>query len=553
MAIRIVMLCLCIWLGYATSQQSHHSHGDKSGEMFDIAVYGATPAGITAAVAAARQNRTVLLLALQQHIGGMMTGGLSHLDLALGAKEVGGIAQEFLARVGGYYSKQPVRNDTQCHNLEPHVAERVYWDMLNQSGVTVRLNQRVDHLLRNATNIAQFVSTTDHTFKARYWIDASYEGDLLPLAGTDWTAGRESRAAYGEPDAGVVPPNNHSKYQFTTAVEYTDAEGNLLPLVESTPLGPLGSADKHIQAYCFRLCVTNNTQLKVPFTEPESYDPARWQLFRNLLSAQPDTSLGKVFAIEGPLGGDADKSKWDLNVGGPISTDYIGKADSYPTASWGERDDIIADHRNYTQELIWFLASDPAVPTDLQAAMNSFGYCMDEFVDSNYFPQQLYVREARRLVGDYVMTEHDRLQNLTKPDTVGLGSYNQDVHMTRTVIYNGTVQNVGWLKGPFPSEPFELPFRILLPKRHQVSNLLVPVAVSASHVVFGSIRLEATWSILGEAAGVAAALAASQNLAVQDVAVDRVQAQLESQGALLFRTKIHKDTIDDLCPNRRVP
>lgn len=524
----------------------------------DVVVYGGTPAGCAAALAAALSpgNLSVALLAPSPYrVGGMTSGGLGHTDVG-DPRVIGGLTREFYQRVSAYYTG--VRNTSQCYNVESHVAEKVYTAWLAEAGVHVRLASRLVAAGASGTAVTHVELSDGLVQTGRVFVDASYEGDLMAAAGVRFVVGREGRARFGEESSGRMAPNFVlSRYQFQFPVNHTDASGSLLPLVERGPVAPVGAADSKVQAYCFRPCMSKLAGGKaVPVPPPQEYDAAEWQLLRNLLAAHPSPNelrADDFLFFAGPLGNSTGAAaKFDVGTTGPINLDYIGASWEYPNANATRREAIVTAHVRYTLGLLHFLSNDPSVPAPLRDDVRLWGLCADEFVRENHFPRSsLYVREARRMVGTTILTEHDRVTNLTKPDTVGLGSYNCDVHMAEIipVVNNGTpwVMSEGWLTHDFPHIPFELPYSMMLPEDGQAGNLLVPVATSSSHVAFGALRLEPTWSILGHAAGAAAAMAAVATPSparpvvypsVRDVNVTNLQRLLRLHGQLLTAAEL---------------
>jgi hypothetical protein len=366
-------------------------------------------------------------------------------------------------------------------------------------------------------------------FQASIFIDASYEGDLMAQTGVSYTWGREAMDQYGESLAGVRPKDpNH---QFDFPVSAYDEEGNLLPEIESGPRGELGAGDRKIQAYNFRMILTDEKDNRVPFPRPRDYPPKRYGLLAHFLSeflrreGRPprvdEILLPRVIANQ----------KWDFNNRGPFSTDYIGKNWEYPNASYQRRAEIWQDHIDYTQGLFYFLTHDPRVPKPLQEELKEFGLAKDEFVDNDW-PYQLYVREARRMVGDFVMTQKDIQTELTKPDAIGMGSYNSDSHnVQRYATEEGHAQNEGNME--VPVTPYQIPYRLILPRKDQVANLLVTVCFSASHVTYSTLRMEPVYMIIGQAAGVAAKMASDEKSTMQDVDPSELTSILRSQGAVM--------------------
>lgn len=494
--------------------------------QYDVVVYGGTAGGAIASVAAAREGLKVALLEPGRHLGGMTSGGLGHTDH--GKKEtIGGYSLEFYQRVGKKYG-EPV-----TWYFEPHVAELVLNEMVAEAGVKVFRNHRLreqDAIARRKGVIREIFLDNGTSFRAKIFVDASYEGDLLSRVGVTYTVGRESTAQYGESLAGVRPKDR--AHQFDFPVSAADANDQPLPDIQTGPRGALGAGDKKVQAYNFRLCLTDDPKNQSPHPKPRGYDPGRYQLMTRYLEAfekhRGRPAVMRDLFIVSPL----PNRKTDINNRGPVSTDYMGGSWNYPDAGYRDRAKIWQEHIDYTAGLFYFLANDPSVPEKLRQEVASWGHAADEFGDTGNWPHQLYVREARRMVGEFVMTQRDIQTELTKPDPIGMGSYNSDSHNVQRFIQDdGTVQNEGNME--VGVQPYQIPYRVLLPKRKQATNLLVPVCVSSSHVTYSTLRMEPVYMIMGHAAGVAAKLAIESGSAVQDVDAKALTAKLRGQGAVM--------------------
>ena len=359
--------------------------------------------------------------------------------------------------------------------------------------------------------------------------DSSYEGDLMAQAGVKYTVGRESTAQYGESLAGV---REHTpKHQFLVRISPYDANGKLLPEVDPGPKAAPGTGDKKVQAYNFRMILSNDPANQVPFPKPPNYDPHRYELLARLLAAMTEKNGRAPYLHEVTLIANIPNHKADFNNNGPFSTDYIGKSWDYPDGDYATRARIWQDHVNYTKGFFYFLAHDPRVPKPLQDETNSWGLAKDEFLDTDHWPHQLYIREARRMVGEYVMTQKDIQTDLSKPDVIGMGSYNSDSHnIQRLATPDGAVENEGDMQ--VGVKPYQIPYRMIVPKADQATNLLVPVCFSASHVAYSTLRMEPQYMIIGQAAGVAASLALKEGKPVQEVDTAALSSKLKSQGAV---------------------
>jgi len=500
-------------------------------QQYDLLVYGGTAGGVITAVSGARQGLKVALLEPGRHLGGMATGGLSRTDF--GHKEViGGYALEFYWRVGLKYEMNRFADEVAWF-YEPHVGEQVFAEMLQEAHVEVHLGQRLRERQGVAKTgaVVQSVTTEDGTvYRARAFADSSYEGDLMAQAGIHYAVGREAIAQYQESLAGVR--DRTPKHQFLVPISARDEHGRLLPEISSAPPGAVGSGDKKVQSYNFRMILSDDPNNRVAFPKPPNYDPHRYELLARLLAAMT-TKLGRPQIMqEVTLIAPIPHHKADINNQGAFSTDYIGGSWDYPDGSYARRAEIWQAHVDYTKGYFYFLAHDPRVPKSLQDEVNTWGLAKDEFQDTRNWPNQLYIREARRMVGDFVMTQKDLQTELTKPDPIGMGSYNSDSHnLQRIVNAEGNAENEGDMQ--VPVKPYQIPYRVMIPKRAEATNVLVPVCFSASHVAYSSVRMEPQYMIIGQAAGVAAAMAVRENKPVQDIDPLQLTAYLKEQGAVL--------------------
>ena len=484
----------------------------------DVCVYGGTSAGVIAAIQAARDGRRVVLVAPEAHVGGMTTGGLSWSDF--GNKDaIGGLAREFYRRVGQKYGVE------EEWRFEPKVAEAVYLEMLAEARVPVYYRHFLQSVRMRGRRIRSIATERGLTVSARIFIDATYEGDLMAKAGVTYTVGRESNAQYGETLNGVQVRDKHQfEYPVSPYVIEDDPASGLLPGISPEPVAPTGTGDHRVQAYNFRLILTTVPENRIPFPKPEGYDPREYVLLARYLRHDWRWVFGKFDPIRG--------DKVDKNNHGPISTDYIGQNYEWPDGDYATRERIFRRHVIYQQGLMWFLANDPSVPAECRAQMSRWGLCRDEFVDTGGWPRQLYVREARRMVADYVMTEHHCRGTRVAEDSIGLASYGMDSHNCQRVVIDGRVMNEGDVQvGGFA--PYPISYRSIVPRRGECENLLVPVCVSASHIAYGSIRMEPVFMILGQSAAVAADLAIAGDDSVQAVDIARLQARLRELGQVL--------------------
>ncbi len=489
-------------------------------QAYDVVVYGGTAGGTITAIAAAGEGLSVVLIEPGRHVGGMVSGGLGATDF--GRKSViGGMSREFFERAGRHYG-QPI-----AWYFEPHVAEQILNDWLKQAGVKVLLGHRLDlaGVRKEEGRVVQLATENGASFRAKIFVDATYEGDLMARAGVGYAYGREGMDQYGETLAGRREKCEY--HQFLAKVSPYDEAGKLLPCVYDGPSGKIGEADKKVQAYNFRVCMCNRKENQVPFPRPAKYDARRYELLKRHLQANPELTLKKVLSIIMMPNG-----KTDVNNNGAFSTDHIGGSWDYPEASYQRRQEIWDDHVGYVQGVFYFLANDPGVPKSIQAEMNQWGLAKDEFVDTGHWPHQLYIREARRMVGEYVMIQADLQTERTKPDSIGMGSYNSDSHhVQRIPTDDGGVINEGDMQ--VPVKPYEIAYRTMVPRRAECSNLLVPVCFSASHVAYSSLRMEPQYMIFGQAAGLAASYAIRHSVPVAEVDIAWLQGKLREKGAVL--------------------
>jgi hypothetical protein len=499
-------------------------------QSFDVVVYGGTAGGVIAAVAAAREGLRTALLEPTAHMGGMVSSGLGYTDY--GRKEaIGGYAYEFYYRVGQHYQMSRYANEVSWLH-EPHVAEQIFREMLSGAGVklfeSTRLKEK-NGVRKEAARVVAIDAENGDSFTAAVFIDSSYEGDLMAQAGVSWTFGRESSAQYGESLAGVRDKTPF--HQFLLDIPARGAQGPLMAEIRSERPGTPGSADEAVQAYNFRMCFSEAPD-RIPFAKPEGYDAHRYELLAKLLAARTKAE-GKPPALATLISiGRLPNGTADINNNGAFSTDYIGASWTYPNASYAAREAIWQAHKKYTAGFFYFLANDPSAPDSVRAQMKQWGLCAGEFTDSDHWPRQLYIREDRRMIGEYVMVQKDLQTDLTKPDPVGMGSYNSDSHNVERIIdADGFVRNEGDMQ--VAVKPYQIPYRVMLPRRAEVTNLLVPVAFSASHVAYSSVRMEPQYMILGQAAGVAAKMAIEAHATVQEIDTSALTAKLRAQGAVL--------------------
>ncbi|HET7625061.1 MAG TPA: FAD-dependent oxidoreductase, partial [Verrucomicrobiae bacterium] len=502
----------------------------------DICIYGGTSGGVIAAVQAARMGRSVSLVVVGNHLGGMTSGGLGQTDVgSFGTDYIQGVAREFYTRVGQKYGTGA------RFTFEPHVAETVFNEMAAEAGVKIYTNQYLVSVTTNAdTSIASITMNNGNVFRAKMYIDASYEGDLMAKAGVSYTIGREASSQYGENLNGVRAPNS-SGHQFGSVVVNpyvvtNDPDSGLLPLVQTNSVLPVGSADNRVQAYNFRICLTQNADNKIPITAPTNYDVAQYELLARYIQAL--VAKGSSLSLANFMGiYSMPNGKTDINNNGPISTDFIGESDTYAEADHATRAKIWQAHKNYIQGFFYFLANDSRVPASLRNQMQAYGFCRDEFSDNGGWPYELYVREARRMVSDYVITQSNCLRQTEISDPIGLATYAMDSHNCERLVVNGHVENEGdtYNIGGVPGA-WQIPYRSIIPKKGQCRNLLVPWCVSASHIAFGSLRMEPVFMIVSQSAATAACLAMDDNVSVQQLDYAKLRLQLLADHQALGET-----------------
>jgi choline dehydrogenase-like flavoprotein len=494
------------------------AHPDRATVTADVVVYGATSGGVTAAVAAAREGRSVVLLAFGDHVGGMTAGGLGTTDVGHPAT-VGGLARAFYRDVAAAYRAPDPHWD-----VAPRVAGDIFERWLAAAHVTVRRRQHLSGVRVSAGRIEELRTDDGHRYRAPVYVDASYEGDLLAAAGVSYTTGREPSTVYGESLAGVQHSHNH---QFVRPVDpYVvpgRPESGLLPGISADPYGAVGDGDHRLQAYNFRLPVTTGPR-RVPYPRPDGYDPGRYELLRRYVDAGVFELYGRTTRVHADV--------FDMNNHGAFSSDHIGANYDWPTADYQRREEIFADHVRYQAGLLHFLANDRRLPAEVRTATREYGLVPEEFPAAAHWPHQLYIREARRMASDYVITQHDAAGRTTVDDPVALASYVMDSHNAKRVLVDGYPRNEGNVQQPL-TRPFGIPYRCLVPKAGECANLVVASAVSASHVAFASVRMEPVFMMLGEAAGLAGAQAVAAGVGVRDVDYGTLAKTLVAGGGIL--------------------
>ncbi|HET8735364.1 MAG TPA: FAD-dependent oxidoreductase [Pricia sp.] len=517
----------------------------------DIVIYGGTSAAIIAAVEAKRSGKSVIVVSPDIHMGGLTSGGLGYTDT--GDKSViGGLARDFYHRLWLHYNtdeawlwqrKEEYGNKGQgtpamdgenrtMWIFEPHVAETVFEELIEEHKIRVDRDEwldREDGVAMDNGKIVSITTLSGKKYSGKIFLDATYEGDLMASAGVSYHVGREGRDVYGEEWNGVQTGVLHHGHWFGSDISPYIVPGNpssgVLPRVSDEDPGEKHSGDDKIQAYCFRTCMTDHEPNRLPFPKPEGYDPAQYELLGRVFDTGWDGWFNKFDAIP--------NHKTDTNNHGPFSSDNIGMNYDYPEASYERRREIIKEHERYQKGLYWFVANDPRVPENVRSEMSQWGLAKDEFTDNGNWPHQIYVREARRMVGDYVMTENELLKRRPTPEPIGMGSYTMDSHnVQRYIKEDGFVQNEGDI-GVDTKGPYSIAYGSITPKEEECENLLVPVCISSSHIAFGSIRMEPVFMILGQSAAAAAVLALNNNSSVQDVPYDALKEVLLQKGQVL--------------------
>ena len=514
-------------------------------QTYDVCVYGGTSAGVMAAYTAKKAGKSVVLIEPGRHLGGMTSGGLGATDIG-NKSAIAGLARDFYRRIGQHYGK------FEQWTFEPYVAENLFNQYLKEVNVPVMLGYRLigvtwkkgiltgiqvedtGHPARlDENNIPQGEDWQLKKIDAKMFIDCTYEGDLMARAGVSFTVGREANSQYNETWNGVQLLDKH---QFPDGIDPYVVPGQpdsgLLYGVSTAKLAPIGTGDKAVQAYNYRMCLTNDPANRIPITQPDGYDATKYELLLRQIAKNVPKELtwNLMHFVMMP------NRKTDINNCGGLSTDMIGANFDYPTANYDRRAEIIRDHERYTKGFFYFIGHDPRMPKHLRDEMLQWGYPKDEYVDNDHFSPQLYVREARRMVGAYVMTQANCEGKTTVTDGVGMAAYTMDSHNCQRLVVTGPdglaqVRNEGDVQvGGFP--PYPVSYRALVPQRGQCPNLLVPVCLSASHIAYGSIRMEPVFMVLAQSAALAACQAIDEGRAVQDIDVKKLQARLANDPLL---------------------
>jgi len=527
---------------------------DPAAESYDLVIYGGTAGAVTAAIQATRMGKTAIIVSPDKHLGGLTAGGLGFTDT--GDKSViGGLAREFYQRLWQHYDqadswrwqkKSDYGNKGQgtpamdgvnrtMWIFEPSDAEKVFEDLVRENQITVVRDEwldRVGGVKKSGARITAITTLSGKTYAGKMFLDATCEGDLMAAAGVAYHVGRESRAQYGEELNGVQTGVLHHRHHFGVLKEKIspyvvpgDPKSGVLARISTDPPAEFGAADQRIQAYCFRMCLTDAPENRVPFVKPAGYDRAQYELLLRIYAAGWTATFNKFDPIP--------NHKTDTNNHGPFSTDNIGRNYDYPEASYARCCEIIREHEVYQQGWLYFIANDPRVPADVREKMSRWGLPKDEFKDNGHWPHQIYVREARRMIGAYVMTENELVKRRPTPESVGMGSYSMDSHnVQRYITPEGYVQNEGDI-GVSTKGPYAIAYGSLVPNKAECENLFVPVCVSSTHIAYGSIRMEPVFMILGQSAATAAVMAIDSKIAVQDVPYAALRTRLLADGQVL--------------------
>lgn len=526
-------------LGKSATVTGSQSSGISSKvNSYDVLVYGATASGVIAAIACANEGAKVILLEPRKHIGGMVSGGLSRTDMDRQEHLIGGLAGEFFKRVAQHYHRSwsPASSDPEEWTFEPHVAESIFTAWLKEAGVPVLFKHRVEAVRKSKNHISSLKVGSGTEFSAKVYIDASYEGDLMARSGVSYTVGREGRDEFGESLAGRREVGPFDSGGIVTPVPAYNDQSKLLPLMTEADSGVPGRGDRKVQAYNLRVCMTNHEDNQVQFTMPPGYDPHRYILAALIWQGMYQQGM-KPHSPQSVV----PNGKFDFNTGrGGVGPNFVGANWAYPDADYDQRQQIWEAHYNYIKGFYYFLANDHSVPQPWREEIRKYGLAKDEFVDTDHWPHQLYVREARRMRGEYVMKQSDLQENRTKYDSIGMAGYNMDMMAVQRIPVlisdwpTGTryiAMNEGYMS--VPVEPYQIPYRALLPQYSECSNLLVPVCVSATKLAYGSLRMEPQYMLMGHAAGVAAAKAAISEIPVQRIDTQALQRRLQGQGQIL--------------------
>jgi hypothetical protein len=540
----LALLAIILISGCATQSE-------RNDYKADVIVYGGTSSAVASAIGASRMGKSVILVSPDKHLGGMTSSGLGFTDT--GNKSViGGIAREFYQLLYKHYNEPGAWNwqkQSEYGNVgqgnpaidgenrtmwifEPHAAEEAFEMLIQQSGIRVFRDEwlnRETGIGKKNGGINSIKTLSGKTFSGKIFIDATYEGDLMASAGVKYSVGREGNDAYHEKFNGVEKGVYHHDHYFKVNVDPYKVKGNpssgILPRIYKGMPGDNGTGDNKIQAYCYRLCMTKVAENRIPITRPAGYDSLQYEL----LGRVAELGWNEFFNKYDPI----PNLKTDVNNHGPVGFDNIGMNWDYPDASYERRREILKDHEQYQKGLLYFITTDQRIPVQIRETMKQWGLAKDEFIDNGNWPYNIYVRESRRMIGEYVMTENEVFGKKEVPHPIGMGSYTMDSHnVQRYITPEGYVQNEGDI-GVAPEKPYQIDLGSILPKREECKNLLVPVCVSCTHIAFGSIRMEPVFMILGQSAGTIAAMAIDKNSDIHELPYSDIEAKLRALGQFL--------------------
>ncbi len=554
LSMKILFLLTAFLLGMPACQ-SYQKKTKTQTVVADVVIYGGTSAAVTAAVQVAKMGKKVIVVSPDKHLGGLSASGLGWTDT--GDKSViGGLARNFYHRLYLHYQKQESwkwQESSEYGNVgqgnvaidgdnrtmwifEPHAAEMAFDQLIEENDIPLYREEWLDRdggVSMKGTAIKSIRTLSGKVFKGRVFIDATYEGDLMAEAGVSYFVGREGCDVYGEKwngvQTGVLHHAHHFKNDISPYIIPGDPGSGVLPRISTEDPGEYCEGDGRIQAYCFRMCLTKVPENRVEITRPDDYDSTQYELLARIFDAGWRDLFNKFDPIP--------NHKTDVNNHGPFSSDNIGMNYDYPEASYEKRKEIILEHVSYQMGLLYFLVSDPRVPPELQEEMAQWGYAKDEFTDNAHWPHNIYVREARRMIGEFVMTENEVLGKQPVNNPIGMGSYTMDSHnIQRYIKPDGFVQNEGDI-GVHPDEPYRIDMGSILPIREECTNLLVPVALSSSHIAFGSIRMEPVFMILGQSAATLASLAVAEGKEIHEIPYEQLRTRLLEDGQVLENVK----------------
>ena len=474
----------------------------------DVCVYGGTPGGVATAIQAARMGKKSALFVFRRHVGGMTSGGLTATDI--GTRDaIGGFAREFYDRLG------------KTTGFKPSLAEATFLSLLKEAGVEVYYEHRLSGVVRDGNRLAVAKFENGNSVKAKVFVDATYEGDLFARTGVSFHVGREGNATYKETINGIqFNPSQNFAIKVDPYVVPGDPSSGLLPTITDDEPGIKGTGDKRVQAYTFRFNLSNAPD-RIPFHQPDGYDRGRYALYARYVATH-----GEPYPVPFKL------ANGDCNTKGGFSTNNVGANYQWPEGDYIVRERIFQEQVRHQQGLAWFASTDADIPETLRKKVSSFGLLAGEFPETGGWPHELYVREGRRMISDYVMTQHDCMSKTTIGDSIGLASYNMDSHHTRRIVIDGAVRNEGDVQVRVP-KPYPISYRSIVPKESECSNLIVPVCLSSSHMAYGSIRMEPVFMILGQSAGTAASMAIESGLPVQKVDYPKLKARLLAEKQVL--------------------